>query len=75
MQTVDVIYPEAATADAQIKVLDPISDLPAAQMQSASPQTTLTLCRLTLEEAMDAGIKVSCLRLQAPNKDSRHGIR
>ena len=66
--TVDVVYPEAATADAQIKVLDNlISQQPDAICISANDVNAL---QAKLEEAMDAGIKVSSFD-SAPNKDSR----
>ena len=66
--TVDVVYPEAATADAQIKVLDNlISQKPDAICISANDVNAL---QAKLEEAMDAGIKVSSFD-SAPNKDSR----
>ena len=55
--TIDVVYPEAATADAQIKVLDNlISQQPDAICISANDFNAL---QATLAEAMDAGIKVS----------------
>ena len=66
--TVDVVYPEAATADAQIKVLDNlISQAPDAICISANDVNAL---QAKLEEAMDAGIKVSSFD-SAPNPDSR----
>ena len=66
--TVDVVYPETATADAQIKVLDNlISQQPDAICISANDVNAL---QAKLEEAMDAGIKVSSFD-SAPNKDSR----
>ena len=66
--TVDTVYPEAATADAQIKVLDNlISQQPDAIFISANDVNAL---QAKLEEAMDAGIKVSSFD-SAPNKDSR----
>ena len=66
--TVDVVYPEAATADAQIKVLDNlISQHPDAICISANDVNAL---QAKLEEAMDEGIKVSSFD-SAPNKDSR----
>ena len=66
--TVDTVYPEAATADAQIKVLDNlISQQPDAICISANDVNAL---QAKLEEAMDAGIKVSSFD-SAPNKDSR----
>ena len=66
--TVDVVYPEAATADAQIKVLDNlISQQPDAICISANDVNAL---QAKLEEAMDAGITVSSFD-SAPNKDSR----
>ena len=66
--TVDVVYPEAATADAQIKVLDNlISQAPDAICISANDVNAL---QAKLEEAMDADIKVSSFD-SAPNPDSR----
>ena len=66
--TVDVVYPETATADAQIKVLDNlISQEPDAICIAANDANAL---QAKLEEAMDAGIKVSSFD-SAPNKDSR----
>ena len=66
--TVDIVYPETATADAQIKVLDNlISQQPDAICIAANDVNAL---QAKLEEAMDAGIKVSSFD-SAPNKDSR----
>ena len=66
--TVDVVYPEAATADAQIKVLDNlISQQPDAICISANDVNAL---QAKLEEAMDAGIKV-CGFDSKVNADSR----
>ena len=66
--TVDVVYPEAATADAQIKVLDNlISQHPDAICISANDVNAL---QAKLEEAMDEGIAVSSFD-SAPNPDSR----
>ena len=66
--TVDTIYPEAATADAQIKVLDNlISQDYDAICISANDVNAL---QAKLQEAMDEGIKVSSFD-SAPNKDSR----
>ena len=66
--TVDVVYPETATADAQIKVLDNlISQAPDAICISANDFNAL---QAKLEEAMDAGIKVSSFD-SAPNPASR----
>ena len=66
--TVDVVYPETATADAQIKVLDNlISQQPDAICISANDVNAL---QAKLEEAMDAGIMVSAFD-SAPNPDSR----
>ena len=66
--TVNVVYPEAATADAQIKVLDNlISQQPDAICIAANDVNAL---QAKLEEAMDAGIKVSSFD-SAPNADSR----
>ena len=70
--TVDVVYPEAATADAQIKVLDNlISQQPDAICISANDVNAL---QAKLEEAMDAGIKVSSLRLRSEQRQPS-GIR
>lgn len=65
---VEVVYPEAATADAQIKVLDNLisQDFDAICI-SANDVNAL---QAKLEEAMDAGIKVSSFD-SAPNSDSR----
>ena len=62
------VYPETATADAQIKVLDNLisQDFDAICI-SANDVNAL---QAKLEEAMDAGIKVSSFD-SAPNKDSR----
>ena len=66
--TVDVVYPEAATADAQIKVLDNlISQKPDAICISANDVNAL---QAKLEEAMEEGIAVSSFD-SAPNPDSR----
>ena len=66
--TIDVVYPETATADAQIKVLDNlISQQPDAICISANDFNAL---QAKLEEAMDAGIKVSSFD-SAPNPASR----
>ena len=65
---VEIVYPEAATADAQIKVLDNlISQDYDAICISANDVNAL---QAKLSEAMDAGIKVSAFD-SAPNKDSR----
>ena len=66
--TVENVYPETATADAQIKVLDNLisQDFDAICI-SANDVNAL---QAKLEEAMDAGIKVSSFD-SAPNKDSR----
>ena len=66
--TVEKVYPEAATADAQIKALDNLisQDFDAICI-SANDVNAL---QAKLEEAMDEGIKVSCFD-SAPNKDSR----
>ena len=66
--TVEKVYPEAATADAQIKALDNLisQDFDAICI-SANDVNAL---QAKLEEAMDAGIKVSCFD-SAPNNDSR----
>ena len=66
--TVNVVYPETATADAQIKVLDNlISQHPDAICISANDFNAL---QAKLEEAMEEGIKVSSFD-SAPNPDSR----
>lgn len=66
--TADVFYPESATADAQSKVLeDLISQKYDAICISANDANAL---QADLQEAMDAGIKVSSFDA-APNKDSR----
>ena len=66
--TVDVVYPETATADAQIKVLDNlISQQPDAICISANDVNAL---QTVLEEAMGEGIKVSSFD-SAPNPASR----
>ena len=66
--TIDVVYPEEATADAQIKVLDNlISQQPDAICISANDYNAL---QAKLEEAMEAGIKVSSFD-SAPNPASR----
>ena len=65
--TIDVVYPEEATADAQIKVLDNlISQQPDAICISANDYNAL---QAKLEEAMEAGIKVSSFD-SAPNPAS-----
>ncbi len=66
--TVEVVYPETATADAQIKVLDNLisQDFDAICI-SANDVNAL---QAKLEEAMDAGIAVSSFD-SAPNADSR----
>lgn len=65
---VEIVYPEAATADAQIKVLDNLisQDFDAICI-SANDVNAL---QAKLEEAMDEGIKVSSFD-SAPNADSR----
>ncbi len=66
--TVEVVYPEEATADAQIKVLDNlISQDYDAICLSANDVNAL---QAKLEEAMEAGIVVSSFD-SAPNADSR----
>ena len=66
--TVDVVYPETATADAQIKVLDNlISQQPDAICIAANDVNAL---QAKLEEAMELGIKVSSFD-SAPNPASR----
>ncbi len=66
--TVEIVYPEAPTADAQIKVLDNLisQDFDAIAI-SANDVNAL---QAKLQEAMDAGIKVSSFD-SAPNPDSR----
>ncbi len=66
--TVEVVYPEEATADAQIKVLDNLisQDFDAICL-SANDENAL---QAKLEEAMDAGIKVTCFD-SATNAASR----
>ena len=66
--TVDVVYPEAATADAQIKVLDNLISQDFDAICIAANDVNALQAKLT--EAMDAGIKVSSFD-SAPNKDSR----
>ena len=63
---VQVVYPETATADAQIKVLD---NLISQDFDDLSANDVNAL-QAKLEEAMDEGIKVSSFD-SAPNKDSR----
>ena len=66
--TIDVVYPETATADAQIKVLDNlISQQPDAICIAANDVNAL---QAKLEEAMELGIKVSSFD-SAPNAASR----
>ena len=66
--TVDTVYPAAATADAQIKVLDNlISQDYDAICISANDVNAL---QAKLQEAMDEGIKISCFD-SATNPDSR----
>ncbi|MCD8327372.1 MAG: substrate-binding domain-containing protein [Lachnospiraceae bacterium] len=66
--TVDVVYPEEATADAQIKVLDNlISQDYDAICLSANDTNAL---QAKLEEAMEAGIAISSFD-SAPNAESR----
>ncbi len=66
--TVEVVYPEEATADAQIKVLDNLisQDFDAICL-SANDENAL---QAKLEEAMDAGIAVDCFD-SATNAESR----
>ncbi len=66
--TVEVVYPEDATADAQIKVLDNLisQDFDAICL-SANDENAL---QAKLEEAMDAGIAISCFD-SATNAASR----
>lgn len=66
--TVEVVYPEAATADAQIKVLDNLISQDFDAICIAA--NDVNALQAKLEEAMDAGIKVSSFD-SAPNKDSR----
>lgn len=66
--TADIFYPESATADAQGKILnDLISQDYDAICISANDENAL---QVELQEAMDAGIKVSSFD-SAPNKNSR----
>ena len=66
--TVEIVYPEDATADKQITVLDSlISQQPDAICISANDFNAL---QAKLEEAMEAGIKVSAFD-SAPNPASR----
>ena len=66
--TIEVVYPETATADAQIKVLDNlISQMPDAICIAANDVNAL---QAKLEEAMEMGIKVSSFD-SAPNAASR----
>lgn len=66
--TVEVVYPETATADAQIKVLDNLISQDFDAICIAA--NDVNALQAKLEEAMDAGIKVSSFD-SAPNKDSR----
>lgn len=66
--TVEVVYPETATADAQIKVLDNLISQDFDAICIAANDVNALQAKLT--EAMDAGIKVSSFD-SAPNKDSR----
>lgn len=65
---VKVVYPETATADAQIKVLDNLISQDFDAICIAA--NDVNALQAKLEEAMDAGIKVSSFD-SAPNKDSR----
>lgn len=66
--TADIVYPETATADAQIKVLDNlISQDYDAICIAANDANAL---QAKLQEAMDEGIQISSFD-SAPNKDSR----
>lgn len=66
--TVEIVYPETATADAQIKVLDSlISQQPDAICIAANDVNAL---QAKLEEAMELGINVSSFD-SAPNAASR----
>lgn len=66
--TVEIVYPETATADAQIKVLDNlISQQPDAICIAANDVNAL---QAKLEEAMELGINVSSFD-SAPNAASR----
>ena len=66
--TIDVVYPETATADAQIKVLDNlISQQPDAICIAANDVNAL---QAKLEEAMELGIKIASFD-SAPNAASR----
>ncbi len=66
--TVEVVYPETATADAQIKVLDNLISQDFDAICIAA--NDVNALQAKLEEAMDAGIKVASFD-SAPNKDSR----
>lgn len=66
--TVEVVYPETATADAQIKVLDNLISQDFDAICIAA--NDVNALQAKLEEAMDAGIKVSSFD-SAPNADSR----
>ena len=63
--TVEVVYPETATADAQIKVLDNLISQDFDAICIAA--NDVNALQAKLEEAMDAGIKVSSFD-SAPNK-------
>lgn len=65
---VEVVYPETATADAQIKVLDNLISQDFDAICIAANDVNALQAKLT--EAMDEGIKVSSFD-SAPNKDSR----
>lgn len=66
--TADIVYPEAATADAQIKVLDNLISQDYDAIAIAA--NDVNALQAKLKEAMDAGIKISAFD-SAPNKDSR----
>lgn len=66
--TVEVVYPETATADAQIKVLDNLISQDFDAICIAA--NDVNALQAKLEEAMDMGIKVASFD-SAPNPDSR----
>ena len=66
--TADIVYPETATADAQIKVLDNLISQDYDAICIAA--NDVNALQAKLQEAMDEGIKISSFD-SAPNKDSR----
>ena len=66
--TVEVVYPETATADAQIKVLDNLISQDFDAICIAA--NDVNALQAKLEEAMDMGIKVASF-VSAPTPDSR----